>query len=156
MVPIEQFPFQVSVQYNEHHNCGGSIISEDMILTAGHCASSGLTVRAGSNYTMKGGSVHRVVQVIRHENFSINFVPKNDIALMQVSPKFKFDITRRPIVMHVNEKDIKDGDLATVSGFGVTDSGTISRKLRAVSVPVVNRDSCSSVYNSLGFGNISV
>ncbi|XP_049947522.1 trypsin-1-like [Schistocerca serialis cubense] len=37
-----EFPYQVSLQYVllffQYHNCGGSIISSNAILTAGHCA----------------------------------------------------------------------------------------------------------------------
>lgn len=32
-----QFPYQVSLRRHGKHNCGGSIISEWFILTAGHC-----------------------------------------------------------------------------------------------------------------------
>lgn len=32
-----QFPYQVSLRRHGSHNCGGSIISEWFILTAGHC-----------------------------------------------------------------------------------------------------------------------
>ncbi|GJQ83332.1 hypothetical protein Trydic_g15640 [Trypoxylus dichotomus] len=34
-----QFPYQVSLRYNGNHNCGGSIIGDKWVLTAGHCVS---------------------------------------------------------------------------------------------------------------------
>lgn len=34
---IDDFPYQVSLQYTGKHYCGGSILSKTIILTAAHC-----------------------------------------------------------------------------------------------------------------------
>nr|CAH7743416.1 unnamed protein product [Callosobruchus chinensis] len=36
-VTIEEYPYQVSIQSNDEHVCGGSIINTKYILTAAHC-----------------------------------------------------------------------------------------------------------------------
>lgn len=36
-----QFPWQVSLLKNNAHNCGGSIISKNHVLTAAHCVVQG-------------------------------------------------------------------------------------------------------------------
>lgn len=39
---LGQFPHQISLRQSGSHICGGSIISRDFILTAGHCVSTQL------------------------------------------------------------------------------------------------------------------
>lgn len=34
---IERVPWQVSLRQNNEHRCGGSIISNNFVITAGHC-----------------------------------------------------------------------------------------------------------------------
>ena len=99
---IETYPYQVSLQEYGWHSCGGSIISEYWIITAGHCIDPDTgkgQVRAGSTFDNKGGSLHNIVKVIVHDNFEMrdDGVPLYDIALIEVKEPFVFDDTRQPI-----------------------------------------------------------
>lgn len=38
-----QFPYQISLIVNNSHICGGSIIDNQWILTAGHCVAENMT-----------------------------------------------------------------------------------------------------------------
>lgn len=34
---IEDFPFQLSLQFQGHHICGASVVKSDTAITAAHC-----------------------------------------------------------------------------------------------------------------------
>lgn len=56
---ISDFPWQISLQRSGSHSCGGSIYSNNIIVTAAHCLQSVsvsvLKVRAGSSNWNSGG-----------------------------------------------------------------------------------------------------
>lgn len=64
-IDIGAAPFQASVQSHGVHVCGGSIIHQQWVLTAGHCASSSkepnsLSVRVASIHHNQGGQIVNV------------------------------------------------------------------------------------------------
>jgi trypsin len=86
-----EFPFIVSIRISStgQHNCGGSIISPDYILTAAHCAlsqPSKYSVQYGTNQLSASGSnIVSVVKVVPHERFNPFVSTEFDIAVMKVS-----------------------------------------------------------------------
>lgn len=99
---IEIYPYQVILQNQISHDCGGSIISEHWVITAGHCIyddNEDLRIRAGANFVNRGGSLHTVDRTIIHERYELTGqgVPLYDVALVHVVEPFVFDNTRRPI-----------------------------------------------------------
>lgn len=91
---IIDVPYQVSLRRSSQHICGGGIISDRHILTAGHCIAgifsspfTELTVASGSSTLNGPANVHFVDNVIVHPGY----VPrtstqrvKNDIAIIIV------------------------------------------------------------------------
>lgn len=115
-----QFPYQVSLRSGNppRHNCGGSILSNWWIITAGHCILGGpssLVIVAGAHHVNNDGVVYRVNQTIVHEGYRPSSL-ENDIAVVQTAQEIAFSETIEPIPL--NGEYIGGGVEAIVSGWG--------------------------------------
>ena len=91
---ISQHPHQVSLQLYGSHYCGGSIISNKWIVTAGHCAGSvptAYTVSAGSADRTTGVK-YKVKSVRRHPKYNA-YTIDYDIALLEVRIQFQIQLS---------------------------------------------------------------
>ncbi|CAK9824786.1 TRYP1 [Anthophora retusa] len=153
---IEEVPHQVSLQSSGFGFCGGSIISEEWVVTAGHCMvypANWITVRAGTATKSSGGTLHEVAEVIVHENYVTNYhgVPENDVAVMRVKTPFKLDKTRQPVKLFKQGEESIAGISATITGWGATrEGGGTTNVLKKVAVPIVSKKSCNDAYKSYG------
>lgn len=92
---IRDFPHHVSVQYLEHHICGGSVISGNHVLLAANCVVLDLNTVTGNLRVLAGthnrideaaipGTYHYVKYIIYHPEYSPKLFWKNDIAILTV------------------------------------------------------------------------
>ncbi|XP_023944871.2 collagenase-like [Bicyclus anynana] len=136
--------------------CGGSLISNRLVLTACHCWFDGrniawrLTVVLGSHLLFHGGTRIKTSAVIMHPDFSW-LTARNDVALVfflepvQFSPSISSIALPSGNLLHEHFA----GTQATTSGFGLTDNeNTISQNqfLSYVSVNVITNSVCNAGY----------
>ncbi|XP_062143148.1 hypodermin-A-like [Drosophila sulfurigaster albostrigata] len=156
--PIETIPWQVSLQSQGWHYCGGVIYSKNIIITAAHCVHNNdskildseiVDVRVGSSTSDNGGSVIKVAKITVHDHY-IHYVYKND------TPKSQYDIAlillSSPLEMGPTVKAIplaesvpNDGAVVRVSGWGYTETGEAPLHLKSVYVNIVNLEKCARV-----------
>ncbi|XP_075978588.1 trypsin-7-like [Anticarsia gemmatalis] len=151
-VSIKDFPYQVSIyigkgDQDDHFNCGGSIISNNYILTAAHCLEdmqvSQVVVRAGSA-DLKTGTIIKITDMILHPDYNIDTID-NDVAVIRTAAPIEFNDVIQPIRLPNSNGALEVGSLITVSGWGVTESSAGSNILLAVKVPVVSDARCYGV-----------
>ncbi|KAH8299471.1 hypothetical protein KR044_001660, partial [Drosophila immigrans] len=150
---IGSFPWQISLQRNGGHSCGGSIYSAHIIVTAAHClqsvSASSLQVRAGSSYWSSGGVVSKVSSFRNHEGYNANTMV-NDIAVIRLSSSLAFSGNIRAIGLASSNPG--NGAAASVSGWGTQSSGSssIPSQLQYVNVNIVSQSVCASSAYSYG------
>ncbi len=153
-----EFPFIVSLQDSSGHFCGGSLIREDWVLTAGHCVEGTsidkVVIGLVNQDDMSGTEVMTVKKIIQHPQFSMNTVDY-DFALIQLNKKSHFkpiDPSKTEMKMGASNQK---APLFTAAGWGTLqeNSFSISNKLQKVEVPLVDSTVCKEVYK--GFNEVT-
>jgi len=143
---ISSFPWQISLQRNGGHSCGGSIYSSRIIVTAAHClqsvSASSLQVRVGSSYWNSGGSVHKVAAFRNHEGYNANTMV-NDIAVIRLSSNLAMSSVVKAIGLASSAPG--NGAAASVSGWGTQSSGVVPQPETTASAPFLGLDSAMPI-----------
>ena len=154
-----EYPFQVALL---HHGvgdrwasqfCGGTLISPDTVLTAGHCVvgtpATAIDVLAGTNRLLPGGGQRVRARAIRlHPGYTEGAALENDLAIIQLWNDLPYP-TVRPAV-EGDEALYPEGTMATTIGWGDRDIRLDLQYyplyLREVEVPIVGDATCGEAY----------
>ncbi|KAM3875334.1 transmembrane protease serine 2-like [Diretmus argenteus] len=125
------WPWQVSLQLEGSHRCGGAIIAPYWIVTAAHCVAgnsdpedwtvyAGIVSPLGSLFKPR----HSVSRILAHDSYS-SFTLRNDIALMRLSNPLDITSSRNigPVCLPNVGLDITAPQKCWISGFGSTVNG---------------------------------
>ncbi|XP_016768428.1 trypsin-7 [Apis mellifera] len=150
---IIEYPYQVSIHYMGKHHCGGSIISENWLLTAAHCIYGlipvNFKIRAGSIYN-NNGIEYNIKNIIMHEKYNI-YTFDYDVALIMLSTPIKISPTTKPIALAQSTTSVEIGKNAVVTGWGYlsVNSNSMSDILQVLTLPIVDQNVCKTIFSGI-------
>ncbi|XP_047454178.1 serine protease hepsin [Mugil cephalus] len=151
------WPWQVSLQYDGVHQCGGSIISNRWIVSAAHCFPERYRfvnrwrVLLGSIYNKPvNANVAEVKTIVYHSSY-LPFVDANiddnsrDIAVLALTQPLTFSEYIQPICLPAYGQRLIDGQMGTVTGWGnVGYYGHLADVLQEANVPIISDAVCNA------------
>ncbi|XP_018356665.1 PREDICTED: trypsin 5G1-like [Trachymyrmex septentrionalis] len=150
--PIGKFPYQVSLQFNGAHMCGGSILDKYNILTAAHCLKdlsfddyylTYLKVHAGTNFLDVPGAVYDVESVIFNSQYDETSII-NDVGLIHLKNPITYNRLVQPINLVTSDKEL-EGKPCTLSGWGITSvDGKKPNNLQEIELIVYPQEDCKT------------
>jgi secreted trypsin-like serine protease len=130
--------------------CGGSVIWDDIVLTAAHCA--GFFIERGIIYNgvmLNGGAgeLFRGVDAeLPHPDYNITQQDANDIMLVKTNGALGLPLQE----LNFDSNFPESGVPAVVAGFGRTEAtGSISDILLWVDVPIVDFETCNAIFKRI-------
>uniref|UniRef100_A0A8C5Z4W0 trypsin n=1 Tax=Marmota marmota marmota TaxID=9994 RepID=A0A8C5Z4W0_MARMA len=138
-------PYQVSLNVG-YHNCGGSLISSQWVVSAAHCYKSRIQVRLGEhNIDVLEGDEQfiQAAKIIQHPNFDKDTL-NNDIMLIKLTSPAT--ISARVTTLSLPRSCPSAGTQCLVSGWGNTvSSGKVYPSLlQCLDAPVLSDTACTA------------
>jgi secreted trypsin-like serine protease len=157
-----EYPYVAHVTIDKMFGCTGTLVAPTWVVTAGHCSSlSGVAVatpigqpgqlidvRLNSLKAHEGeGQAAKVKRVVVHPDYVFTNDPSYDVALLELSAPVDLPTVK---IAGADEASLwSPGTMATIAGFGVTESGGDSPSvLQEAQVPIVDDATTAEAYDS--------
>lgn len=155
---VGEWPWQVDVQKSSAHICGGSLITENWVLSAAHCFPNPSDV---SSYTLYVGryqqngfnpheSSHKVKQIVVPSDYTDPY-SGNDVALVELASPVTWSDYVSPVCLPTSDTLFPSGMMCTVTGWGnIRDNVPLPGfgTLQKVQVPIISQSSCQEMYQT--------
>ncbi|CAK1545507.1 unnamed protein product [Leptosia nina] len=160
---IAYYPFSTSLlrlQDNSYrHQCGGTIISRNAILSAASCFITGTVAdepvswraRIGSTFSNRLGLIHMIKRITTHPGY-LQTTRVNDVAVLRATIDFTYGNTVQASYLAGGAYSLPGGTALQAIGWGSTSAtGSVSAELRNTTIWVIEQETCANRYNALNF-----
>merc|ERR1711921_307 len=159
-----QWPWQVALFVDNAWFCGGSLISENYVLTAAHCVdgASYYDIMAGAHNVREPSEDNRVEITSFNGWYHPQWDPNtlsNDIALIELPSPITFNDYIKPSCLPSVGDTADPNELVTATGWGKPsdNAGGISPVLRMVEdLPIITNSECNAIYGIVGDGVVCI
>lgn len=168
IIKIEDAPYMVQLRNSSDYDftfCGGSLISQQHILTAAHCVVKPNTIRdtvivAGAERRNEEGVERTIAKVYIHPDYN-RATQAFDVAILKLEKPIEEDAKKIRVLSKLCTIPPPVGEYLQITGWGLitkmADPNTakykdISQELRKVRLPVISDDECKQKNGRLPFG----
>ncbi|XP_039607533.1 transmembrane protease serine 11D-like [Polypterus senegalus] len=147
-----QYPFQVSLQTNNSHICGGTLVSCSWVLTARHCFSRSKNPQdwvavvgtVNLNDVTSPNIQERVIKnIVYYDLNTSSSAVDNDIALVELQSPVAFNEFVQPACLPLDTTKLTTGQTCTILGWGLTsEKGSPSFNLLQAQINLYNSSEC--------------
>nr|KAF6394056.1 transmembrane serine protease 11A [Pipistrellus kuhlii] len=144
------WPWQASLQCDNIHQCGATLISNTWLVTAAHCFKKNANPR---DWTVSFGTTinpplmkRNVKRIILHEKYH-SPARVYDIAVVQFSPRVTFTDDIRRVCLPEASATFRPNSTVYITGFGAVEYGGESQnELREARLKMISDDVCKQPY----------
>jgi len=146
---IEDFPWQLSLEFGNSHTCGAILASADIAITAAHCVNgrnyNNFQVKAGMQCRDEASSGYQTTSmssIVEHEDYTSQGGYPNDIALLFLQNSISFNSKVAPITQATGS-ELWTGRTCQASGWGRTGtSQALPQCLQYMDTEVITNAAC--------------